>query len=98
MEAVADDRMAGRGIRRIYKSRYDAISCYIYSCKGRPVRRGFLHDEGNTRLCLRVSSYQSAVWLCIFDMSPQSADEVLNKYNDAPVEVDEGLLKLLKDR
>jgi hypothetical protein len=31
-------------------------------------------------------------------MSPQSADEVLNKYNDAPVEVDEGLLKLLKDR
>jgi hypothetical protein len=41
MEAVADDRMAGRGIRRIYKSRYDAISCYIYSCKGRPVRGGF---------------------------------------------------------
>ncbi len=32
--AVADPRMAGSGIRRIPKSRYDSISTYIYHCKG----------------------------------------------------------------
>lgn len=32
--AVADPRMAGGGIRRLPKSRYDSISTYIYHCKG----------------------------------------------------------------
>merc|ERR1711871_22056 len=29
-DAVHDDEMAGKGIRRLYKSRYDSISTYIY--------------------------------------------------------------------
>ena len=33
---AADDRMAGSGIVRIPKSRYDSISTYIYHCKGDP--------------------------------------------------------------
>jgi glutamate--cysteine ligase catalytic subunit len=33
-EQVADDRLAGRGVVRIPKSRYDSISTYIYHCKG----------------------------------------------------------------
>jgi glutamate--cysteine ligase catalytic subunit len=35
-EAAADPRMAGRGIQRIPKSRYDSISAFIYHCKGDP--------------------------------------------------------------
>lgn len=33
LEKVADDAMAGRGIRRVYKSRYDSISTFIYGCQ-----------------------------------------------------------------
>jgi glutamate--cysteine ligase catalytic subunit len=33
-EQVADNRLAGRGVVRIPKSRYDSISTYIYHCKG----------------------------------------------------------------
>jgi len=33
--AAADPRLAGEGVRRVYKSRYDGISCYIYSCPWR---------------------------------------------------------------
>jgi len=33
---VAVDDMAGAGIKRIYKSRYDSVSTYIYHCKGDP--------------------------------------------------------------
>lgn len=36
-EKVADNRMAGSGIRPIPKSRYDSVSTYIYHCKGDPV-------------------------------------------------------------
>lgn len=32
--AVADPRMAGSGIRRLPKSRYDSVSTYIYHCNG----------------------------------------------------------------
>ena len=31
---VSDTRMAGQGVKRIPKSRYDSISTYIYHCKG----------------------------------------------------------------
>jgi glutamate--cysteine ligase catalytic subunit len=31
--AAANDAMAGRGIRRLAKSRYDSISCFIYDCQ-----------------------------------------------------------------
>lgn len=34
--AIADPLMAGQGIRRIPKSRYDSISTFIYHCKGDP--------------------------------------------------------------
>jgi glutamate--cysteine ligase catalytic subunit len=34
LEGKADDRMAGRGIKYIPKSRYDSVSTYIYHCKG----------------------------------------------------------------
>jgi glutamate--cysteine ligase catalytic subunit len=36
LSLYADERMAGQGIRRIPKSRYDSISTYIYHCKGDP--------------------------------------------------------------
>ena len=35
-----DERMAGGGVRRIGKSRYDGISCYIYSCGGKEEEGG----------------------------------------------------------
>ena len=33
-QMVADPRLAGHGIQRLPKSRYDSISTYIYHCKG----------------------------------------------------------------
>lgn len=33
-QKAADDRMAGRGIKHIPKSRYDSVSTYIYHCMG----------------------------------------------------------------
>lgn len=32
LENAANEDMAGRGVRRVYKSRYDSISTYIYGC------------------------------------------------------------------
>lgn len=34
LKAVTDDRLAGGGVRRIPKSRYDSVSTYIYHCNG----------------------------------------------------------------
>ena len=34
LHKVAVEDMAGAGIKRIYKSRYDSVSTYIYHCKG----------------------------------------------------------------
>jgi glutamate--cysteine ligase catalytic subunit len=34
LATVADPRMAGSGIRRLPKSRYDSISTYVYHCSG----------------------------------------------------------------
>ncbi len=33
---LGDSEMAGNGVERIYKSRYDSVSTYIYHCKGDP--------------------------------------------------------------
>jgi glutamate--cysteine ligase catalytic subunit len=37
IEKHADDRLAGRAVRRIPKSRYDSVSTFIYHCEGDPI-------------------------------------------------------------
>lgn len=36
LKAAEDPLLAGKGVKRIPKSRYDSISTYIYHCKGEP--------------------------------------------------------------
>lgn len=99
----ADPRMAGGGAQRLAKSRYDAISCYIYSCQSaRSASFSDLSQQSGVgpgagsgsglspRATPRSASGGGGMW--------GGGDEVLNAYNDVPVEVDEGLEALMLER
>lgn len=92
----ADPRMAGGGVQRLAKSRYDAISCYIYSCQSDmaqpPQQQGPPPSFPPTVTPRSASASASGggMW--------GGGDEVLNAYNDVAVEVDEGLEALMLER
>ncbi len=86
LAAAADPRLAGGGVKRLAKSRYDAISCYIYSCQQpAAAAAGPPSSPPQSSSTDRSGSFVGG-------------DAVLNAYNDAPVEVDEALEALLLGR
>lgn len=90
----ADPQMAGGGVQRLAKSRYDAISCYIYSCQSDLAQPQTPAGSGGPlfppRMTPRSASGGGGMW--------GGGDEVLNAYNDVAVEVDEGLEALMLER
>lgn len=89
--------MAGGGVQRLAKSRYDAISCYIYSCQSDLAQPqtpagsgGSLSPRMTPRSASAGGSGGGGMW--------GGGDEVLNAYNDVAVEVDEGLEALMLER
>lgn len=89
--AAADPRLAGGGVKRLAKSRYDAISCYIYSCQSpSPPTPSSSASASSAPLNTDVGERSFT--------AGAAGDATLHAYNDVPVEVDEGLLALLLTR
>jgi len=69
--------MAGDGVKRLYKSRYDSISTFIYSCgdEGKDEDEEGGEEEGKTPKKKKKKRAVSAI----------------DRYNDIPCEVDDEL-------
>ncbi|CAM9636627.1 unnamed protein product [Chrysoparadoxa australica] len=59
--AARDSNMAGDGVRRLYKSRYDSISTYLHYCKRRKDNPMHILDDYNDIPCVHSRRHSSLV-------------------------------------